>query len=172
MDTNLIKLFAGHIIVVSEMDKETKRDLLTFVEHASDYQVKYFLLDATLVEDTRSDLARSLVDSKFDISGLPEKVNHFAEAGGRVAKLRKSYMSVYGAANSGPLWLLYRKIRSTFDACTKRCGKYELNTSRRQHGMQRCKADATKSEKDLKVLAKSKRSFEKRGAEVPERKED
>lgn len=168
MNTNLLKIFSGDVIISSKLPPDLKMQLIEYIENASDYQVKRFLLYTEITKDTNSDLARSIVDNEFNISDLPEKVIHFSEAGGRVAKLRKTYSSVWAAANTVPIWMLYRKIRSIYDDCTKKCGKYELNTSRRQHCMVKCKAGRTKIEKDLKTLEKSRRSFKKRGSDIPE----
>jgi multidrug resistance efflux pump len=84
-------------------------------------------------------------------------------------------------------WLAYRTIRAQFDKCTKRCGAYELNTSRRQHCMIKCKEAKARAElaaakkandekrikkaaKDLQkvqaLLKKSTASFTKRGADI------
>jgi hypothetical protein len=167
MNTNLLKLFAGSIIVSSQMESEVKKDLLNFVENASDYQVKTFLLDAEMVNDTDNAFTLSILDSKFEISAIPVKIsefersNFFTEAGGRVAKLRKSAMSLKGAAGGSVLWATYRKIRSVFDNCTSRCGKYELNTSRRQHCMIKCRVDKYKAKLSAAQKANNKAEIEK-----------
>jgi len=162
MDTNLIKLFAGHIIVVSEMDKETKRDLLTFVEHASDYQVKYFLLDATLVEDTKSDLARSIVDSKFDISGLPEKVNHYSSLSeGAVG-------SVAGMLIFSPVvWAAWRGVAGLVSRKRRECGTFRISKERDKCleivpiiGLRRKIELLTKAEKDCKQAPEPSKCME------------
>jgi hypothetical protein len=108
------------------------------------------------------------------------------EAGGRIAKLRKSAMSLYGSAVT-PGWAAYRAIRGAIDKCTKKCGTFEINTSRRQHCMIKCKTDVLKQaikdaqktnpkvvpklQKQLakaeKTYFKSIQSFRKRGAEPP-----
>jgi hypothetical protein len=56
----------------------------------------------------------------------------------------KTLMSTSAAIGyQAPIWALYRKIRSKTDACTKKCGTYELNTVRRQVCMLRCKISET-----------------------------
>lgn len=37
------------------------------------------------------------------------------------------------------LWAAYRGIRASFDQCTKQCGVFGLNASKRQLCLQRCK---------------------------------
>ena len=77
MNTNLLKLFAGNVIVTSDMEVEVKRDLLNFVENASDYQIKSFLLDAEMVNDIDNDFTLSILDTKFEISAIPAKISEF-----------------------------------------------------------------------------------------------
>jgi hypothetical protein len=77
MNTNLLKLFAGHIIVISEMDTGTKEQLLNFVEDATEYQVKSFLLDAEIVKDRKSEIANHILNNRFEISAIPVKINEF-----------------------------------------------------------------------------------------------
>ena len=92
------------------------------------------------------------------------------EAGGRVAKLRKTTSSLAAAGGyANPAWLAYRAVRGAYDICTKKCGKYELNTTRRQHCMAQCKAKKTGKAKHQATYQKSKRSFTDRGADLPER---
>ena len=135
-----------------------------------------FLLDGR-IQHFNGDVEQIVID-RFEVS----------EAGGRIAKLRKTYMSASGAYSGygTPIWALYRKVRSMYDSCTRKCGTYELNTTRRQHCMIKCRvrkyeaqlaaAEKTgnKTEIDkskaalLKVqatLKKSIASFKSRGAD-------
>jgi len=50
-------------------------------------------------------------------------------------------------------YVIYRKIRSLSDVCTKKCGTYELNTARRQHCMIKCKI--TKIQAELAAAKKN-----------------
>lgn len=58
----------------------------------------------------------------------------------------KTLMSLAGGPISGPTGLLYRKIRSMFDVCTKKCGTYEINSIRRQVCMVRCNIASTQAQ--------------------------
>ncbi|MBY9000880.1 MAG: hypothetical protein KGD64_08210 [Candidatus Heimdallarchaeota archaeon] len=176
MKTVELKLLAGAIVVESKLDKKSKGQLLEWIQNeASKIDTMGFLLDGR-VRHFKGDSEQIVID-RFEIS----------EAGGRIAKLRKSYSSQAGAgAGLNPVWLIYRKIRSVFDACTKGCGKYEVNTSRRQHCMIKCKLakaqkelDAAHKSGDVKevskktaalnkakaLAAKSSKSFSNRGAD-------
>lgn len=178
-----IKMLA--IIRIMESDNTTKDiiKLLKFVKESTTDQIKGLLLYGKMMPQT--DILKESVNSR-EVDIVFERL--ISEAGGRIAKLRKSYMSQYGAGGGlNPFWLLYRKIRSKLDACTKRCGTYELNTTRRQHCMLKCKLDSAKAQlaaakksgdegqikkaqanlaKTQNIFNKSLRSFSKRGAEA------
>lgn len=170
------RLLAAEIVVSSKLPTSVKRQFVNFIKECkSDAQVKALLMDGEITK--LDEQAENIVNQRWELS----------EAGGRVAKLRKSYMSTAGSGGGlNVFWLAYRKIRSMYDSCTKRCGTYELNTSRRQHCMIKCKVAKAKAElaaaqkagkgdkiakakadlqKAEKILAKSKASFAKRGAD-------
>lgn len=175
MDITELKILTGHIITESKLSKQAKIQLLNWIQNeAIEVQLKAFLLDGEIVH--LDEQAEQIVNDRFSIS----------EKGGRIEKLRKTWSTQFGSA-MGPFWLLYRKIKSAFDNCVKRCGTFELNTARRQHCMYKCKADKAKQElqaaqktknpkkvesaknkleKALKALKKSEMSFKKRGAEI------
>ena len=174
MDKQL-RVLAAHIVVESNLSKSAKIQMLNFIkEEATDAQIKALLLDGKIVH--LDEQAEDIVNERFSVS----------EAGGRVAKLRKTASSQMGQGYGTPvLWALYRKIRSIHDGCTKKCGTYESNTTRRQHCMIRCKvaklesqlaaAKKHKNEKEINSIShklmkaknefnKSQASFKQRGA--------
>ena len=173
MDKQL-RVIAAEIVVSSQLSKAAKLQMLNFIkEEASDAQIKALLMDGKIVP--LDEQAEEIVNARFDLS----------EAGGRVAKLRKTAMSGAGQGYGTILWAAYRKIRSLNDVCTKKCGTYESNTTRRQHCMIRCKvakyeaqlAAAKKAGHDNEVakmtnklvkakaeFSKSQQSFKARGA--------
>jgi len=176
MDKHL-RIMAAEILVESKLSKSAKLQLLNFIkEEASDAQIKALLLDGKVVQ--LDEQAEQIVNDRFEVS----------EAGGRVAKLRKSYMSQAGSGGGmSPLWLAYRAARGLFDRCTDKCGKFEINTSRRQHCMARCKVEMIKAKisaaqkqnksnevrklqnqlsKAQKTLNKSTQSFKNRGVDL------
>lgn len=172
MDKQL-RIIAGAIVTESKLSKGAKLQLLNFIQkEATELQIKALLLDGKILTKI-DEQTEQIIEDRFKIS----------EAGGRVAKLRKTTSSVY---SFGPLWAVYRKIRSAFDICTKKCGTYEINTSRRQHCMIKCKvaklqaqlaaAKTAKNQKEISkltvslkkaqdTLTKSTKSFKSRGAE-------
>jgi len=171
-----LQIMAGVLVVESKLTYPAKKQLFTFIKtEATESQLKAFLLDGKVViVDEQSE---QIINDRFMVS----------EAGGRVAKVRKSAMSLQVAGT--PVWALYRLIRATMDICTKRCGTYEANTSRRQHCMIKCKIDGLKKqlefakknspdavpgiqkkiEKEQETYGKSIMSFKNRGANMPEK---
>ena len=145
MDKQL-RIIAGGIVIESKLSKQAKTQMINFIQkEATDAQVKALLMDGNIVQ--LDEQAEDIVNDRFKIS----------EAGGRVAKLRKSYSSMSGQGFT-IMWALYRKIRSLYDNCTRRCGKYELNTTRRQHCMLKCKVE--KFESQLAAAKKAKNTTE------------
>lgn len=201
MNTNLLKLFAGNVIVQSDMPKEARLQLLNFVETASDNQIKVFLMDGEIVKTSDDVVTNEIIDMRYNLSGINEKLVEYEEllieAGGKIASARKTYFGstpvaqaiggvsavsglaaggavatgvggVGGAALGVGLWALYRKIRSAYDVCTKKCGTYEMNTVRRQYCMAKCKVkkkveelSAVQKTKDTAKIQKAKASLAK-----------
>jgi len=85
MDKQL-RIIAGEIVVESKISKSAKLKLLKFIQtEATDGQIKVLFLDGKIVK--LDEQAEEIVNDRFKVS----------EAGGRVAKLRKSYMGQAGA---------------------------------------------------------------------------
>lgn len=169
-----LQIITGLIVTESKIDKEGKLQILDWLQNeASKVDIMGFLMDGRI--------------KHFDESVEQIVIDRFAvhEAGGRIAKLRKTAMSVAGGTTYlGVPYLLYRTIRANFDKCTKKCGTYEFNTTRRQHCMIKCKvgklsaelsaAQKTKDPAKIKsaqaklvkakaAMVKSVASFKKRG---------
>jgi hypothetical protein len=169
-----LQIFSGSIVTESKLSKPAKLQMLTWLEHeATEAQLKAFILDGSITKLDKQ--AEQIVNDRFSVH----------EAGGRVAKFRKSFMSVAGAqAYLGVPYLIYRTIRGNFDKCTKKCGTYELNTSRRQHCMIKCKVakltaelaavqktkDSSKIELAKAKLAKAKQAMDKSVSSFKSRK--
>lgn len=158
-----LQIFAGLIVTESRLPKQAKLQMLEWIQHeASKVDLMGFLMDGR-IQHFNEDVEQVVID-RFLVS----------EAGGRVAKLRKSAMSVAGGtAYLGVPYLIYRTIRANFDKCTKKCGTYELNTSRRQHCMIKCKVakltgelNAAMKAKDTEKVAKLKAKLGKAKIEL------
>jgi len=139
-----LQIFSIAVVTESQLPKQAKLQILEWLQHeASKIDIMGFLMDGRIRhfdEDTQQ-----IVVDRFMIS----------EAGGRIAKLRKTYMSQAGSGGGlNLMWLAYRAVRAQFDKCTRGCGTFEFNTSRRQHCMIQCKVD--KAKKELAAAQKSK----------------
>jgi len=62
---NKIRIFAGKMIVESELSKSAKLQLLNFIQHeATDSQVKVMLMDGEIV--SLDEHAEEIVNSRFE----------------------------------------------------------------------------------------------------------
>ena len=137
MDT-VLRIYAGTVVTESDLTKSSKLQLLNFIQNeATDAQIKALLMDGEVVQlDEQSE---EIVNTRFEIS----------EAGGRVATARKTQMSLAGAHSGyGIPWAVYRMVRANYDVCTRRCGKFELNTARRQVCMAKCRIEKYQKQYD------------------------
>ena len=142
MDKQL-RLITAEMILSSDLPKQAKIQMLNFVkEEATDAQVKALLMDGKIIP--LDEISEEVVNARFELS----------EAGGKIAQMRKSYMTQAGSGGGlNPMWIAYRAVRGAFDKCTQKCGTLELNTARRQHCMIQCKA--AKAQGELTAAKKS-----------------
>ena len=79
MNVNNMKIFAGHAIVTSEMGSDAKNQLLNYVQEGSEHQVKAFLLDGEIMKDPDDIVCQTIIDERFDASGLRETIKTFSK---------------------------------------------------------------------------------------------
>lgn len=185
-----IKILAGRIVMESQLSNPSKLQLLNFLQYeATIPQVKAFILDGEIVK--LDEQAIEIVNDRFALS----------EAGGKVAQIRKTYFSagtpvgalgtavtsaMTGAKAAGPkgaiagtaagvtglaIWAVYRKIRSKYDQCTKRCGTFELNTARRQFCMAKCKVGKIEQQLQAAIKAKNQTEINKKKVSLAKAKQ-
>lgn len=77
MNANLLKIFSGHMIVQTDLTEGSKQQLLNYVQEASEYQVKVFLLDGEIMNVTDDEVCMEIVDQRFYASELPGKIKDF-----------------------------------------------------------------------------------------------
>lgn len=70
-----IKLFAGHIVSESKLDKETKLDILEKVKNSNTYEVIGLLLDGEF--PSVSEQSKPILFERFKKSDVPEKIKHY-----------------------------------------------------------------------------------------------
>jgi len=171
-----LRVFAGAIVTESKLLKSSKLQLLNFIQkEGTDAQIKALLLDGSIV--ALDEQAEEIVNARFEIS----------EAGGKVAKFRKSVASVaahpIGRAVAGAgliasgmapgvtaakmgiqagVWALYRVIRAKYDKCTKHCGTFKLNLPKRQFCMAKCKVGKVQGELAAAIKSKNKEEITKK----------
>jgi hypothetical protein len=71
-----LKIFAGHAITTSDLSADSKNQLLNYVKEASEHQVKAFLLDGEIM-NTDDLVCETIIDERYEISEIPEKVTSF-----------------------------------------------------------------------------------------------
>jgi hypothetical protein len=79
MNTYSLKLFSGHMIVSTGLSEQSKLQLLNYIQEASEYQVKVFLLDAEIMNVVNDEVCREIVDQRFYSSDLPAKIRSFID---------------------------------------------------------------------------------------------
>jgi len=156
MDTNILKIYCGMKITESEKFKNsTKLSLLNFVENATIHQLMSMVLDGRIIKDPDVQ-EKQILEDRF----IAENYQEVIEA--TWAKT-KTYLSTAGAlgTNVSGVWAIYRMIRAKFDKCTKQCGKFEINSVRRQYCMAKCKKDRYAAELEAAKKAKDPKKIEK-----------
>lgn len=136
-----LKLICTDIVMESTLNSLSKIQLLKYIRYeANEVQLKAFLLDGKIVK--LDEQAMEIVNERFEISEYPELLE-----GSELRTIRKSLATRVGTlVYLGVPWAIYRKIRSVYDGCTKKCGTLELNTKRRQYCMAKCKVEKLKKE--------------------------
>ena len=116
MDKRSLKLLSCLIVNEAKITNERKIQLVESIKNANEKELIKFLK-------------------------LNEELLH------EIHPKTKTFMSLTGGPTSpSPVGLLYRKIRSMFDVCTKKCGTYEINSIRRQVCMVRCNIASTQAQ--------------------------
>jgi hypothetical protein len=81
MDLNKLKLGLTYIFFESKLSKNTKTQLINFIEQADAHQLKVLAMDGEIVATKQLDeSARQIIDDRFD-DALAEKLSHAALKG-------------------------------------------------------------------------------------------
>jgi hypothetical protein len=114
---NNLKLLAGNIIVNSTLVKESKLQLLNFIQHeASEPQIKVFLMDGKIVK--LNEETEVIVNERFQNHEIGQFINEDLGAGVVTGSI------LYGIAISSLLWTIYRVIRATINKKYELCGTF------------------------------------------------
>lgn len=148
MDTQL-RILAGSIVTESKLSKPAKLQLLQFIQkEATVAQIKVLLMDGEIINLDKQ--AEEIVSARFEASGAGDRVKALARTTGSIGIAQGIYTTIP--------WAIYRKIKSISDACTKKCGTFQLNTIRRQLCMAKCNLPRRKAE--LAAAQKTKNKVE------------
>lgn len=169
-----LKYLSGSIVYESKrLTPGSKIQLLNFIKEADEHQLMSFLLDHKL-DKIADPLAAKILEKRFENSMYADYLHEI------MPKL-KTYASQAGMGAYLAPWLVYRKVRSMYDECTKKCGTYEINSIRRQVCMVKCnirrtelliKGNVDVEKNKLKLhklqgkLKEYEAQFKKRGAEM------
>lgn len=81
MDLNKLRLGLSYIFFESKLAKNTKTQLINFIEHADAHQLKVLAMDGEIVATKKLDeSARQIIDDRFN-DELVEKLNYAALKG-------------------------------------------------------------------------------------------
>jgi len=143
METNLLKLFAGNVIVQSQLEQEVKHQMLNFIEGATEHQIKAFLVDGEIIRDPVDLVAYEIIDMRYNMSNLPEQVE---EAGEVISE--GAVGSVAGMVIFSPVaWAAWRAASGLLSKKRRYCGTFRISTER-----DKC-LDKYKIMKAIKTLA-------------------
>jgi len=93
MDTNRMKLGLAHIFTVNEsISKQTKLQLINFIEQANIHQLKVLAMDGQLVPKSQLDEnANQIIDDRYDSLDIDEIIKKASVEG--ITKLVKALNS-------------------------------------------------------------------------------
>jgi hypothetical protein len=135
-----LKVLAMEMVTNSNIPTKQKIEIMSFIkEKANPYQCIGYILDGKFYN--LNEAGKIELKKRFLKESSKENVKHAA--------------SVAGVGIGAAGWALYRKIRSNFDECTKKCGTYKINDSERQSCMKKCKESFYTNKKNL--IAKYKK---------------
>ena len=128
-DTNLLKLFAGNVIIQSEMEKEVKRQFLNFVEDASEHQVKAFLMDGVMIPEPDDLIICEIINDRFSVSNIPGIIEENEEV---LTTLSEGPVgSVAGMVIFSPVaWAAWRTASALLSKKRRYCGAFRISTER------------------------------------------
>jgi len=147
---NSLKLFAGNVIVQSQLESEVKHQMLNFVEGGTEHQIKAFLVDGEIIGDPVDLVAYEIIDMRYNMTNLPKMVQEASEliSEGPVG-------SVAGMLIFSPVaWAAWRTASGLLSKKRRYCGTFRISTER-----DKC-LDKYKIMKATKVLSTIKTDLE------------
>jgi hypothetical protein len=114
MNTKQLKIVAGAIVTESNVDKQSKLQILNWIQHeASEVDVMAFLMDGKIQHIKEE--AEQVVRDRFATNKLSEGVGR----------------TILGMFLLSPVgWAAYRLIRSMFSKASRKCGTFSIGKQR------------------------------------------
>jgi len=101
MESKDLKIAAGNLIVESELTKNSKKQLLNFIQHeACDHQIMALMLDGEITK--LDEQSKEIVEERFE--------NKFGDLNEGV-----SFKSIFGIIFFGGLWAAWRMVKAHGD---------------------------------------------------------
>ena len=123
---NNLKLFAGQIITKSKLTKESKLQLLKFIQYeATDSQIKAFLMDGKITK--LNEEAEDIVNERFEVHETKQLVNEIDPVTGMVM----AGSVLYGLVLGSFAWAAYRAIKSVVSKKARQCGTLSIGMKRK-----------------------------------------
>ena len=123
---NSLKLFAGNIVVQSQLESEVKHQMLNFVEGATEHQIKAFLVDGEIIPDPVDLVAYEIIDMRYnmtDLADIIEESEAFLTEG--------PVGSVAGMIIFSPVaWAAWRAASGLLSKKRRYCGTFRISTER------------------------------------------
>jgi len=125
MDKQL-RILCGAIVTESKLSKESKLQLLKFIQkEATDTQIKALLLDGKIL--TRIDEhTEEIISDRFEVF----KENHSLFTEDVLTGMAVIMLGGMALAVTAATWRAYRKLRGMFQEKSRRCGTYSIGSDR------------------------------------------
>ena len=127
---NNLKLFAGQIITKSKLTKESKLQLLKFIQYeATDSQIKAFLMDGKITK--LNEEAEVIVNERFEIHKTKQLISEVLSPT-EMNDLIGGIIELVGLAGlSAAAWTAFRTFRTTIKRKRRVCGTYGVGLARK-----------------------------------------
>lgn len=117
MNSKDLKIVAGSFITESKLTKESKKQLLNFIQHeACDHQIMALMLDGKIakLDEQSKQIVEERFSNKFNEEVLQERV----------------WKNVLGLVFAPTLWALWRGLEFSFSTAARKCGAIGITIQR------------------------------------------
>lgn len=152
MGPNKLRFFLAKLVSEdTDLSTISKKQIVRFLENASETQLKIFAMDNEIVAESNLDeTARKIVDARFLNEAMTSTQKSAVAAGLGAASALAFGTPVAGALLSYPL------IARMFGECAKKCGRIAL-TSKQRTCKEMCNAKRNAAIRKMKENKKNKK---------------